>query len=535
MPSPLPSFNSMTASARILPADKKFSPRYDGWQDQAWAMWEQVSEFEAAVSWRANAMSRLRLIAAEVVPGGDEPVLLTSGPASEAMQRLAGGTGGQAQLMSEMTVHLSVPGEGWLVGETQGPRETWQVYSADEIKTTGRGVYQVREGPAGSNWRALAGNSIVVRFWNRHPRHGWEADSEARHAISALIELDLINKRIVAEIMSRLAFNGILLYDKGVLSFPDLEQPEGADAVDPFAQILVDVAARGIKDPTSPEATIPIPLGFDLRDADRSQVDPKLLMQHIKVVDALDEKLLAERESAVRRLAISLDMPPEVLTGLGDLTHWNAWQVDEQGIKLHIAPTAETICNSLTIGYLEPMLVAAGAQLTGPNGGRIVVWYDPSEITTPPDRSVAVLAAYDRGEVSGRVLRKEIGLNNEGDAPTPAEYVEWLTKFLGRQKETAAGILLDLTGKEIESTQNREGRPPEPESDGPEQQTPPDQPDSGREQGEQSLSAMSTEELQTMTAAAVAELSSREGPSSQWFDSTIPVEQRVTPRSRMQS
>src|SRR5690606_8677023 len=45
------------------------------------------------------------------------------------------------------------------------------------------------------------------------------------------------------------------------------------------------------------------------------------------------------------------------------------WQVEETGIKIHIAPFAELITHSLTTGYLIPYLKSAGAPLVGPNGG----------------------------------------------------------------------------------------------------------------------------------------------------------------------
>lgn len=549
MPSPLPAFNAMTAAARVLPENKNFAPSYDNWQEQAWALWGSVAEFSAAVGWRSGTASRVRLVAAEVIPGADEPQEITEGPAADAVRRLAGGTGGQAELMKEMTTHLSVPGEGWLVGETDPAAargELWRTYSADEL-TWRNNRYQTKNGPRATDWRALASDSLVVRFWNRHPRHGWEADSEARHALSALTELDLINKRIIAEVTSRLAFNGLLLYDQDVLSFSNLEQPEGAGQGDPFAQMLVDVAGRGIKDPQSPEATIPIPLGYSLGDADRGQVDPKLLMQHVKVVDALDDKLLAERESAVRRLAISLDMPPEILTGTGDTSHWGAWSIDEKAFQLHVAPVVESIANSLTTGYLERMLESAGQSLVGPSGGRLVVWYDPTEVTTPPDRSEDVIAAYDRGELPGRVLRKEIGLNNEQDKPTPAEYREWLIKYLGRQKETAASVLDGLGGMQVDSSGNREGRPPDEEADGDGTNGPPPEPDTrpesrrpGNNNGAEGvtelatpdLTALSHDDLNALTEELTAELARRNPPASSWYDSTVPTGQRVTPRTR---
>lgn len=458
----LPAYNALVASARILPPRRSLTPKYDSWQQQLWDYYDRLGEFESGVAWRANTMSRVRLLAAELMPGGEEPQPVDTGPAAEAVERLAGGTGGQAQLMKELTIHLSVPGEGWLVGETQddGDDERWFVGSADELRVGSRSrTFELREDEDNKSWRPLSTNSIVVRFWKPHPRFGWRADSDAFHAMSAMLELDLINKRIIAEILSRLTSNGILLYDKGKLSFPPVAQPEGADQIDPFAATLVDVASRGIQDPTSPEATIPIPIGYDLQDL--TDVDPRMLMQHIKLAEFLDDKLLAERDSSVKRLATSLDMPSEVLLGMSGLNHWGAWQVEESGLKVHIAPFVELIAFTLTTGYLKPYLRSAGAPLVGPNGGKLVIWYDPSEITVRPDRSSNTIAAYDRGEVSGRVLRREIGLSEDSDAMTPEELRDWLTRrVVLADPIAAASILEQLGGYTIERP-----APPESQSD----------------------------------------------------------------------
>lgn len=539
MSSPLPPFNSVVASARPVMPQKKLTFQYESWQDQAWDYYDRIGEFESAVNWKANSISRVRLVAAELSPIGEEPVPLEgSHPAAQAMERFAGGTGGQAQLMREITIHDSVVGEGWMVGEADPILgEHWFVASADELRSNAKGTgFELREGEDDRRgWRPLEANSSVIRIWNPHPRYGWRADSDARHAMSALLELDLISKRIIAEIVSRLASNGVMLYDKGRLSLPSTNQPpDGADQVDPFAEMFVAAAGAGINDPMSPEAVIPIPIGFDLGDA--TDVDPKLLMQHIVFSGAMDEKLLAERDSAVKRLATSLDMPPEQLLGMGDLNHWGAWQIEESGIKIHISPTVERFAYGITTGYLHPYLQAADEPVTGPNGRPVVVWYDPSEITVRPDRSTNTLAAYDRNEVSGDVLRREIGLSEDGDKPSDQERKLWIENYLGRQPATAAGVLAAMGGDEITQPVTEpieEEQPDRPEVDAGAPETSEDEPPSAEGVD---LSALSPTDFTTLYHRMTQELDRRmetAGVSnSAWVEAHEPNPTRVTRAKR---
>lgn len=533
MHSPLPSFNPVIASAAVVMPQKKLVFQYETWQDQLWDYYDRIGEFEAAINWKANSVSRVRLVAAELSPNGEEPVPLDVGPAAEAMERFAGGTGGQAQLMREITVHDSVVGEGWLVGESDPLMgERWFVASADELRVDPKtNQFQLREGEdERKSWRPLETNSSVIRIWNPHPRKGWQPDSDAKHALSALLELDLISKRIIAEIVSRLASNGILLYDKQRLSVPSANQPpDGADQVDPFAETLVNVGSRAIPDPMSAEAVFPIPIGYDLGDA--TDIDPKLLMQHIKFTDFLDEKLLVQRESAVKRLATSLDMPPEQLLGMGDLNHWGAWQIEESGIKIHISPTVERFAYGITTGFLHPFLQAANEPLTGPNGRPVVVWYDPSEITVRPDLSANTVLAYDRNEASGDALRREVGLG-EGDKPTETERKAWIENFLGRQPATAPTILAQMEGRpapEVDSdadTEDETATEPDPQG------TPDTEGDEPPAVDGEDLGRMSTQQLEALADRLALEMSTRQSPASQWVEAHEPPKVRVTPTKR---
>lgn len=464
--SPLPSYNSMTASAKVIFPVKSMAPKYVDWQQQGWTYFDTLGEFEFGINWLANTISRVRLVAAIVRDNGTEPELLDTGPAAELVARLAGGLGGQARLMHQFTTHLSVPGECWLLGEQPDSsvnkleEECWGVKSADELRLSKRRIdgeqrYEIRNEEE-DKWRPISKESLVVRVWNAHPRFGWQADSPTRHALGALFELDAVNKRIIAQVLSRLATNGILLYDKQRLSIPSRKGNAGPEEVDPFAQILVEVAGRGIADPASPEATIPIPIGYQIDDL--TNVDPKMLMQWIKLSDGIDEKLLAQRESALRRSATSLDLPAELILGMGDMNHWGAFQIEESALKVHVMPKCELIAYSLTTGYLHPMLKAAGQEITQ-DGGRLIVWYDPSDIVTRPDKSSNVMDAYDRFEVGGDTLRREIGLGEE-DKPEKTELVLMALKMLIRTNPgIAAAALAEMGGPKLEAPAPPPGRP----------------------------------------------------------------------------
>lgn len=449
-----PPVDTLTASARLIQATQGSSAdrlfQYDSWQQEAWSFYDSLGEFQYAVGdWLANAMSRVRLNAAELVPGGDEPEPLTDGPAAELMEQLGGGIAGRAAIMKSLAVQLSVPGEGWLVAEREDPgipleQADWSVKSTEEIRPyrgKGDAKYEVRVDD--NVWRPLHPDALPVRIWDPHPRKSWKANSAARAAIPIMRTIELLNRRIIATLVSRLAMNGLLLIPQEyTINTPAPYQ----DADDPFVAMLIDIAGKNIREPGAATASIPIPIKFAEDGIEK--------WRHLTFGDGVDKELINEREKELGRLATSLNMPAEVLKGLGETSHWNAWMIDESGIKLHISPVCETAVGGMTVGYLTPMLKAGGHSLIGPNGGKIVAWYDTSELTARPDKSDKAQAAYDRVEVSGAALRRESGLD-ESDKPTDEERREQLlTKLVAAGSEAAYTA---LTGEPLTPSQPQAG------------------------------------------------------------------------------
>jgi hypothetical protein len=437
---------------------------YDEWQRECWDFYDSLGEFRQSVKWKANLISRVRLRAAKMVSDQDEPLIVDEGPAHDLVRQLSGGIGGQARLMSTFTVHLTVPGECYLIGETlPSGKDVWYIRSLEEVRPAATNVeagFKVNEGRG--RWRLLPANSLVVRVWRPHERWHNVADAAAKAARPKMRELELINRHIQSQYMSRLASAGVLMLPDEV-TFPT--RPEFADEPDPFVAEWIEVAAEAIKTPGTASAVIPIPIKVPGEYVDK--------VKHIDFTLRLDDKIVDKRDSCLAGLAIELDMPPEALLGTRDVNHWNAWLIDEQGVKVHIAPDVEVICDSLTQGYLVPRMQAMleAGEIEQADIDDMVVWYDASELILRPDRSQSALDVYDRLELSGVALRRETGFD-ESDAPNDSELRTLILLQAARQPVNTFAAMDDLGMKTGQLTPPTAPRPPAEQP--PDQQAPED-------------------------------------------------------------
>jgi hypothetical protein len=439
---------------------------HESWTEEAWGLYDTLGEFRFAVDWRAAAISRIRLRAARVEPGQDEPKIIDAGPASDLIAELAGNVSGRAEMLATMSTLLDVPGQAFVVGETISGTRTWQIISADELRWQS-GVIQIVDAEAslqtgGSQWRNLAQDYYVSRVWRPHKRIRWHADSPTRAALGTMRELELVNRAIQANYLSRLASAGVIIFPEEI-TFPVRE--EFLEDLDPFTREWVETAREAIATPGTAAATVPIPMRVPSEFVDK--------IKHIDFTTAQDEKIIEKRDSAIRRLATHVDIPPEVLTGMGDVNHWSSWQLEESAIKIHILPPVELICHGLTFAFLTPMLKGMGED---PEGW--VVWYDASEIAQRPDKSAKATEAYDRLELSPKAYRREIGMD-EADAPTTAEVVEMGLKKLAVNPQVGYAALTDilhgtLSGGASAVTGQTSTPEPAPETEGDGLGAPPD-------------------------------------------------------------
>jgi len=411
-----------------------------GWQNTAWLYYASIGPLNYGINWLANVMSRVALTIGEVQPGNEEPEILEDGPAVDILHQLKWD---ESAILKRLTIQLSVPGRGYLVGRDIAPgvRE-WKVYSPNQIRPAqaGRG-WEWELWEYGKEWTPLA-NALVAPIRDADDRYDWLDTSTVRGALGILREIDLYDRDIVSTLVSRLANNGLLLVPSEV-AFPTREQFN--DNSDPFMAELIEAARASIKDPGSASAAIPIPLKVPAQFIEK--------FRHLPLGGGNDlQKIVADREKAYGIMADSINLPKEIILGMGDVNHSSglADDLEDSAIKAHICPVAEILCQGLTRGFLYPQLTAAGQPLTGPSGGRLVVWYDTSALSAPPDLSDDAFQLYDRGEISGDALRRATSFT-EDDKPNTKELREQLLLKLAAQPVNALKAIEELTGEPVGS------------------------------------------------------------------------------------
>lgn len=377
-------------------------PRGSGqpWQDELWAMFDVVGEFEFAANWFGNLLSRARLYPS--LKGKE----VTSGPAFDALQELFGSEQGRKEALRQLGLHDRVAGESYIFAYGPDSDVTWRVVSPQVV------------GKTGGNWsidsvRITDAKPTVIRTWNRHPRRPNDVTSSSRAALPILNEIYMLTQHVEAQVSSRLSSAGILFLPNemtfAAASEGDSGESSNASKADEFVNKLIETARRAISSRGDASALVPI-----IVTAEGDIIDK---VNKIDFWTELDSHALELRKEAIRRLGLALDMPPEILTGTGEVSHWQAWSADESSIKAHAEPALQRICADLTTGYLLPALkgLVPEADLA-----YYAIEADASEMRLRPNRSKEAIELYGLGELSAMALRRETGFT-ELDAPKPAE------------------------------------------------------------------------------------------------------------------
>ncbi len=434
----------ITASAAVVVPSRNLRIVRHPWQQELWDFYrERVGAFKYAMLWHTQTMSRVRLVAAIQRPDAEEPEIVTEGPAAEAMRVFYGGRSGQSQYMASMDLQLQVPGEGWVVGEATNDGYDWCVKSTQEIDVaSGRGrngpvnlwKIQVDEGV----WKTLPEDSYVFRQWIADGQFAWRPDSPARGALPVLRLIDMLERRLMSQAVSRLAMNGFLKYAEQI-TFP--ANPKYKDEPDPFIAELLDIASRVISDPGSALAAMPLPIKIPAEYFDK--------FEHVPFANPYDEKTMEIINGLYDKLSVAMNMPKEVVTGMGDTSHWNAWSLDEQGIETHIKPVAEAICQGLTKAYLKPWLAAAGEPWRTSDGD-LIVWYDTDELDTAPDLGAAATDAVEHIAISPAAYRNAKGFGEDA-APSKQEIRDMLLIVAAKNDPSLTqSVIKELTGLDVE-------------------------------------------------------------------------------------
>jgi hypothetical protein len=108
---------------------------------------------------------------------------------------------------------------------------------------------------------------------------------------------------------------------------------------------------------------------------------------------------LALWDAVIGRIAADIDMPKEMLTGLGDTSHWTSWLLQEDGFNAHVGPVLQRFCADIAGAYLRPAAIDAGI----PNAENAMIGADVAKAVAHPDKTGTALKAHEPVARLGRV------------------------------------------------------------------------------------------------------------------------------------
>lgn len=417
-------------------------------QSGAWDLYGLVGELRYLVTTLASRMAQAKLYVGELADDpNDDPVPVDDEALNRILEGLGGGASKRVALIERLGVNLFVPGEGWLVGipryllpVTQQPALSltdppvvpeaptilldaldgfaiedldWRVLSDSELTTNNAGELTLLLGEAQEDKITCRPEDVVaIHVWKAHPRFAWRPDSPTLSVLTVLRQIVGLDMRAHALITSRLAGAGV---------FPVPESARRAiqagaglaedDATDVFTEALLEAMMTPIRDRANASAVVPLVVTVPDEVIDKFR-------EPISFANELDAAAPAMMDQNLRRLALSMNAPPELLLGTSGMNHWGAWLVQEDVVSTHLEPPLALVCDAFTTQYLWPVLLDQG--MTEEQAKRYVIWYDVSHLVTRPNRSTDALELHSRGVIGDEALRDETGFD-ESQAPFPDE------------------------------------------------------------------------------------------------------------------
>jgi hypothetical protein len=398
-----------------------------GWQSQAWSYFDSVGELRYLANWIGNVLSRAELHAAK--RDGNSLVPLTEGPAREAMDALYGGPQGQSQMLQLLGVDTTVSGEGYIAARNE---DEWDVLASGKVtQAKNGGVITANFGDGNARYE-MKKEDLLIRVWTPHPTNPTEADAPTRSNLGTLAQITGYDAHISAQLTSRLAGAGILFMPSDIQFASSSESDPEASQADVFMQTLHEAMEAAKDDRTSPAAFVPIVVTMPGEFVDK--------VAHLKFWSDLDQSVIEMRQAAIHRFAIGMDVPPEVLMGNSDSTHWNAWLSEESAVKAHLEPRLGVIAHALTVGYLRPALsgVVPEDELDD-----YCVIADTTNIRVRPNKSAESLELHDRALINSEAVRRETGFKPE-DAMDNDEFSKWLL-----QRVSTGAVTPEITAEAL--------------------------------------------------------------------------------------
>lgn len=471
---PTPPNTLIASAARIGGANLMNLSRRNtqaGWHTAAWEFYHTIGEFRYACDW-AGAMLSKAILFPTMKNSLGVIERVTSGPAVEYIDMLFGDDDGRAEMLRQIGIHMSVTGDLYIVGyqnpDPFGEEEVWQIVAPHRINRPQTDNPDDHYRINGVEVPVPQNEVFCMRLWRPDPEDPEKSISPAAGVLSILGEIARLTDHVAAQVDSRLAGAGILLMPSEMqLPTPPVEDgtiQRTANNAEELMKQISDAMGKAIADRSHASALVPIVI-----TAPGDVIDK---VQHITFWSELSEQAMELRKEAIGRLALGMDIPPEVLQGVSEANHWSAWQADESAIKAHTEPLLKMITSGIAQKYLRPLMTEDGEDPDGEvipgvdksEVRRYSIGVDTSEMRLRPNRSKEALELYDRGALSREALIRETGFDDQ-DIMDDEEFKLWMIRKIASGSTTPELVAGAIKALEIDlpveavPEEGQEGRP----------------------------------------------------------------------------
>lgn len=404
------------------------------WQEEAFAYYEALPEVGYVIDHTAKVVALCAVRLVEETPDGEIPSENTV--ALDVMRQLVGPRGGFREILRRAALLVQIAGEAHFVGtpvDDESEAVFWEMLSSQEI------VYD----PNAKGWRRnetgeakadIDVDTYMAHFWRSDARFSGRPSCALRHCLDTCRQMSLLDQMTEAIISSRLPM-GLLLLPETISWQSPLERTDQAseEEEDPdFLAALVEHLSAPIRDFTSAASLVPLVISAKSED-----------LEKIRVLDVhrdLD-KYAQELRSELRvRLAIGLDVPPEILQGKSAANHWTSWNVDNDMLFKHVVPLGDAIADFLTYAYLRPMCEIADMSVG--DAARFTLKFDPAPLATKQDDDSKAIDLWARGLISDNAVIEKQGWDPDVMKPDDKER----SRRLLEQLVTSKAVVLSDAG-----------------------------------------------------------------------------------------
>lgn len=275
----------------------------------------------------------------------------------------------------------------------------WKSWGKRDYKYKGD-AYPLEVRGKDNKWKILGSEWKWFRIWRPDPSEMYAAYSGHKAMLDLLEALYVHQLADTAVATSRLAGAGILYIPNDEFTdVPDLDggEPEPGSQAH-FEHRLRDAMSDSLTNRKAQDAVVPLVMFGSAEYGDA--------IKHVLMERRDDAEAFANRMEAYRkRYGAGIELPEEVITGMGKTNHWAGWKVDQNTWSYYLEPLISIIAEAIEQNFAQPVAEQLGSSAD------IEIELDATKVIVKPDRTDAAIRLFMAGALSAEGALEAAGFD----------------------------------------------------------------------------------------------------------------------------